>query len=236
MIAGIRKWSSELFERALERNVETVGRLLASAPPGAAFLDLGCDDGSLTARLAAAIDTADVHGLELVEERARLAAQRGVEVRIGDLNAPFPYPDSTFDVVCSHQVIEHVVELDRFVAELFRVTRPGGFAITSTENLASWHNIAALVLGWQPFSLGNITQTGFGLGNPLAVHRDEHDARESWRHVHVLSHRGLRELFLRHGFEVEEMVGCGYYPLPARVGGWEPRHAAFLTMKTRRPG
>ena len=52
-----------------------------------------------------------------------------------------------FDVVHANQVIEHVFDLDRFVSEIKRVLAPGGRAIICTENIASWHSVAALFLG-----------------------------------------------------------------------------------------
>ena len=156
-------------------------------------------------------------------------------MRSADLNGRFPFEDARFDVVTSNQVIEHLVETDNFVSEIFRVLRPGGYAVVSTENLASWHNVAALVLGWQPFSLTNVSQRRSGIGNPLAVHGAEAPRWKSWEHLRVFAHRGLRDLFAVHGFAVESVLGAGYFPLPASVGRREPRHAALITLKARRP-
>lgn len=231
---GFRGWAARSFERALDRNLANVRELVAAAPAGCTFLDLGCDDGELTVDLAHAAGAAAVHGLELVPERAQLARTRGVDARCGDLNAPLPYEDESFDVVCSHQVIEHLADTDMFVREIRRVLKPGGLAVTSTENLASWHNLAALLFGWQPFSLTNVSSVVRGLGNPLAVHRGELDGRDSWQHLRVFAYAGLRELFERHGFTTETIRGAGYYPLPAVAGRWDARHAAFLTVAARR--
>ena len=228
--AGLR-----LFEAAAAHNNENLLRLLHGAPPGAALVDLGCDDGEWTVRFGDAAGAASVHGVEIVEERAAAARERGIDVVRADLNAPLPYADASFDVVCSNQVIEHLADTDTFVREVFRILKPGGYAVTSTENLASWHNVAALALGWQPFSLTNVSHSGLGLGNPLALHRDETAALKSWEHVRVFAFRGLRELFARHGFEVEAVAAAGYYPLPTRIAARDPRHAAFLTLKARRP-
>lgn len=131
-------------------------------------------------------------------------------------------------------MIEHLVATDVFVSEIRRLLRAGGVAVVSTENLASWHNVAALVLGWQPFSLGNVTARRPGLGNPLAIHRDEESGHESWQYVRVFSYRGLKELFEAHGLAVRAMHGAGYYPLPARLARVDPRHAAFLTLVASR--
>jgi SAM-dependent methyltransferase len=232
---GFRSWADRAFRRAMEANAENIVALFEPGSAESALLDLGCDDGAMTARFGAAVGTENVHGIEIVEERAQLASARGVEVRIHDLRGPLPYDDESFDVVCSNQVIEHLANTDSFLAETFRVLRPGGYTICSTENLASWHNVAALVMGWQPFSLSNVSEKRSGVGNPLAVHRDTPHFLSSWEHMRVFAYRGLKELFSAHGFRVERIVGAGYFPLPAGVGRKEPRHAALLTVKARRP-
>ncbi len=48
---------------------------------------------------------------------------------------PLPFADESFDCVISFQVIEHIKEDERFVAEVQRVLRPGGRFIVSTPNI-----------------------------------------------------------------------------------------------------
>ena len=135
--------------------------------PSARLLDVGCDDGEWTeaVRRSLAVPSDRVAGLEIVEERAELARAHGFDVRSGDLNDDWPFEDGSFDVVHANQVIEHVIRLDHFVEEMRRVLRPRGRAIVCTENLASWHNVGALALGYQPFSLTNISARR-PIGNP----------------------------------------------------------------------
>ena len=81
-----------------------------------------------------------------------------------------------------------------------------------------------------------MTSKGLGLGNPLAIHRAQGWFEvETWQHLRVFAYRGLRELFEAHGFVVESVAGAGYYPLPRRLARVDPRHAAFLTVKARKP-
>ena len=225
-----------MFDSAMELNLANIERALTDVAPGGRLLDLGCDDGKRTLRFAAAARASEAHGVEVVAEAAEQARRSGILVTEADLNGRLPLPDAAYDVVVSNQVIEHLEDTDAFVAELARLVRSGGVVITSTENLASWHNIAALAFGWQPFSLTNVTSQTSGLGNPLAIHRGETARPESWRHVKVFSYRGLRELFESHGLSVVSILGSGYYPFPARLGRLEPRHAAFLTLVATRGG
>jgi SAM-dependent methyltransferase len=229
-----RDWAARAFAGAASGNFANIRRVLAGAPPDAILVDLGCDDGGHTLEFAAAARARRVCGVDVVEERGAVARARGVDFTLADLNEELPFGDATFDVVVSNQVIEHLSDTDRFVHEVHRILRPGGIAVVSTENLASWHNVLALLLGWQPFSLSNVSGTQLGLGNPLAVQRGDPPALRSWEHLRVFAYRGLKELFEAHGLAVENVVGAGYYPLPAALARLDPRHAAFLTVTARK--
>lgn len=222
-----------MFERAMDENLANIVALLDRGTPATRMLDLGCDDGARTMAFAAVVGTRNVHGVELVPSRADLASHRGIRVHVGDLADPLPYDDASFDVVCSNQVLEHLRDTDAFLSEVARVLAPTGYTVTSTENLASWHNIVALMAGWQPFSLTNVTKHFAGLGNPLALHRGTEHEFKSWEHMRVFAYRGLLELHEAHGLAVERVLAAGYYPLPSRIARWDPRHAAFLTVRAR---
>jgi SAM-dependent methyltransferase len=234
--------ASPLLARFMERLWTAADRdyrrkLLASIQqdPQALLLDVGCDDGewtdSIRRRLGVAAER--VHGLEVEPERAALARRRGFDVRIADVDETWPFEASSFTVVHANQVIEHVKRLDHFVQEVKRVLRPRGHAVVCTENLASWHNVFALMLGYQPFSSTNISNLR-PIGNPFALHAGVPPEHEALQHVHVVTLTALRDLFSAHGFAVEETWGAGYHPLPPRVGSLDPRHAHFIGIVARR--
>lgn len=216
-------------------------KILDSLPedPDALLLDVGCDDGAWTEELRRRLGVLprQVHGLELVDERAELARRRGFDVRTGDLDEPWPFEDASFDVVHANQVIEHVTRLDHFASELQRVLARDGLAVVCTENLASWHNVAAVALGYQPFSLTNVSSVR-PVGNPFALHSGEPSPHgESWQHIHVLTLAGLRDVLAAHGFEIVTSWGTGYYPFSKRLASVlaarEPRHAHFIGVVAR---
>lgn len=228
-----RRLATHLFGRAYERNGSNILALVRGEPSAGLLCDLGCDDGAWSVRVAEAARARAVHGIEIVKARAAQAAARGLRVVAADLNHRFPFDDQLFDLVHANQVIEHVLDTDFFLEEIRRILKPGGAAVVSTENLASWHNIAALLLGWQPFSSTNISRRS--VGNPLAVWRDTEHPDRSWQHQRLFSYRGLLELLEYHSFRVEAVRSAGYYPLPPAFGLLDPRHAHFLAVRARKP-
>lgn len=60
-----------------------------------------------------------------------------------------PYPDESFDRVFTSNVLEHVVDLDDFLAETRRVMRPGGLAIHVVPSpfWRAWSSLAHYVYG-----------------------------------------------------------------------------------------
>jgi ubiquinone/menaquinone biosynthesis C-methylase UbiE len=97
-------------------------------------LDLGCGYGGRTVWYSEYGRTRYIAGVEIDErmvDRCRaFAAHResvGVEFHLG-LAEALPYPDESFDVVLSYDVIEHVDDPCRAFDELARVLRPGGEA------------------------------------------------------------------------------------------------------------
>lgn len=223
-----------MYDNASELNRGNILGLVRRAG-GGSLLDLGCDDGVWTQTMARAVGASEVHGVELVEEAAQSAERNGVEVVRADLGQPLTsLPSGRFDVVHANQVIEHVPNVDLFVSEVFRLLRPGGHAVVSTENGSSWHNVFAAVMGWQIFSLTNVSSLRAGLGNPFAIQRGGTPYTGTWTHKTIFNYRGLVEMFETHGFRDTVIAGAGYFPLPAFLGRLDPRHSAFITILARK--
>jgi len=62
----------------------------------------------------------------------------GVQV-IADLTRPFPFADGSFDVVFLSNVLEHISAPQLFLAESYRVLRPGGMIIGTVPFLRDVH-------------------------------------------------------------------------------------------------
>ena len=89
-------------------------------------LDVGTGAGALAFALAPLVR--EVVGLDPVPELLELARARSLsntEFVEGDGTA-LPFPDGAFDLTGTHRTLHHVAQPERVVAELARVTRPGG--------------------------------------------------------------------------------------------------------------
>ena len=232
----LKTFFTRVYENANQlnrRNIIALARRARSSTNGSgvSLLDLGCDDGVWTKKLADAAGANEMHGVEIVEEAATKAAANGVNVKRLDLSQPMKeLPSNTFDLIHANQVIEHVPSVDTFVSEVYRLLKPGGWAVVSTENGSSWHNVFAATMGWQIFSLTNVSSLKAGLGNPFAIQRGGTPYTGTWTHKTIFNYRGLIEMFEAHGFKNVEIAGAGYFPLPAILGRLDPRHSAFITV------
>ncbi len=105
--------------------------------PGTRFIDVGAGGGrhSFEAlRRGADVTAYDLDEVELkgvdevfaaLEEAGEVPGGAAARVQVGDVH-DMPYGDGSFDVVLASEVLEHVADDDRAVAELVRIVRPGG--------------------------------------------------------------------------------------------------------------
>jgi ubiquinone/menaquinone biosynthesis C-methylase UbiE len=105
-----------------------------AVPRGGRVLDAGCGNGFLLAALV------ERYGIEPWGQdnssslRAVVEANvPGIRFHVGELTA-LPYGDRFFDLVVSTDVLEHLDEPERALAELMRVTRPGGQCFVSVPD------------------------------------------------------------------------------------------------------
>lgn len=230
---GIRERLRRLYNVASEVNNQTIVEQ-ALPIPGGTLVDLGCGDGSFTNAFAERARPARTVGIETEPTLAAQATARGIEVHASDLGEALPFADDSIDAVVSNQVIEHLDDTDVFLREIRRVLHPSGYAVLSTNNLASWHNVASLVAGWQP--MPSHVSDEVIVGNPLNVD-DQNDGSPYPMHRRIFTNRELSELAAHHGLEIEVDLTAGYYPLGERgsriATRIDRRHGAFLVQRYR---
>lgn len=126
---------SAFGERGITKRLDALAR--RTDLTGGRLLDIGCGDGSYTSRLAegfSAVDAIDIQADLLSRFAQRVAGSPLADrITISEMSAAkLDYPDDTFDLVTSIEVLEHIVELDEALAGIRRVLKPGGrFAFTT---------------------------------------------------------------------------------------------------------
>lgn len=108
-------------------------RFAASRAQRRAVLDAGCGEGYGTRMLAETADRVvgvDIVGAVVAHARSAYPDITFVQADLCDL----PFPDGDVDLAVSLQVIEHLPDIPRFVAEMARILRPGGEFVCATPN------------------------------------------------------------------------------------------------------
>jgi len=139
MTAAADAWSADRYARTA-RFVSELGApvvdLLAPAA-GERILDLGCGDGALTARLAAA--GAEVVGIDASPDMAAAARERGLDARVADA-AALPF-EAEFDAVFSNAAMHWMTDPDAVLSGVARALRPGGRLVAE---MGGHGNVAAI--------------------------------------------------------------------------------------------
>jgi len=233
----MKKFLHFLYCQALEHNDDNVALAARDCGTLPTMLDVGCWDGEKTTEVMDAGRATTRLGIELVAEEALKANAKGIATAAVSADRQrWPYEDASIDCVTSNQVIEHLTDVDFFLEEASRVLRPGGYLITSTNNLASWHNIFALLFAWAPFDLTNVSARQNGIGNPFALHKGENiDRGSSWTHKCIYTAHQLFDWQKLYGLEKTRLYTSGFYPFPSTWAKVFPRHSAFIVTVTRKP-
>jgi methionine biosynthesis protein MetW len=222
-----------LCKKTEEENRKSILELI-EINPNDKIIDLGCGDGKLTFRIRDKSKAKNIYGIDIFCGSLKNLKDQGLEVYIGDLNQKLPIEDGTFDVVHANQVIEHLVETDNFVREIYRILCPGGYAIISTPNLASFHNLVSLIFGKQPFTAH--VSNEILLGNSFDPQKG---TRHSRSHFRIFTRESLKAIFEYYGFDVENIVGSGFYPFMPPISSILARidalHSVYITIKVRKP-
>ena len=160
-------------------------------------LDLGCGGGFLAEELsrrgAKVVGVDPSHGaIAAGVDHARLS---GLEIDyVAGVGESIPLPDASCDVVVCVDVLEHVADLPRVIAEVRRVLRHGGLFVFDTINRTWLAKFVIITLGERVLRL-----------LPQGTHDSDLFIKPT----------ELSEVLLQTGFQVGPMCGFG----PRRIDG-----------------
>lgn len=131
---------ADAYDRHIGRYGAELARALIGAAgvrPGRRALDVGCGPGALTSELVAVLDAGDVAAVDPSVPFAEACRSRhpGVDVRVGPAEA-LPFADAAFDHAFAQLVVNFMSDPRAGVAEMARVTRPGGTVVAAVWDYA----------------------------------------------------------------------------------------------------
>ena len=175
---------------------------------GERVLDAGCGMGMYVTAFDR--EGAQAYGIEIEPDRAGAATQVSSHIALASAEA-LPWADGSFDVVFSHEVLEHVEKDDQAVREGVRVLRPGGHFVIFVPNR------------WYPFETHGIEWRGkYHFGNiPLVNYLPTKWRNRLCPHARAYTRRQIRRLFANTPMDI--VVHTQIYP-------------GFDNIVARRPG
>lgn len=104
---------------------------------GKKILEVGCGRGVFSSYLATKFPQATIIGVDFSESAIRIATQRykkdNLDFLVGDAEL-LQLPSAQFDYYISCETIEHVFHPIKMISEIYRVLKPNGIFILTTEN------------------------------------------------------------------------------------------------------
>jgi len=221
--AALRGEPSYVWRAGQQRRLEMIVHAAGERIQGN-ILENGCGVGMYVEHLAP-LD-GKIFGLEYDFERAIEAARNSPRI----LNAAcesLPLPSSTFDLILSHEVIEHVQDDRVAICEMVRVLRPGGRIVLFCPNRG------------YPFETHGIYWKGkYYFGNKLFVNYLPRTWRNQFApHVRIYSTRDLEKLFdgLPVKFIVRTVIFGAYDNIIVRFGAFGKILRAILQFLEKTP-
>jgi ubiquinone/menaquinone biosynthesis C-methylase UbiE len=156
---------------------------LLSLPKPSKALDAGCGPGVLSSDLLArGFDVTSIDLTTAMLELTRRTTMGGSRLARSSIEE-LPFPDASFDIVCSCGVIEYLPSYERAIIEFHRILRPGGILVLPTTS--SWAPANYLAPIVERLKRSRTLQERFGVDpRPFSVSR--HSPRALRRYLESL--------------------------------------------------
>jgi 2-polyprenyl-3-methyl-5-hydroxy-6-metoxy-1,4-benzoquinol methylase len=112
------------------------------------ILDIGCNDGELTEKYS---NYGKVLGIDINEKGILECKRKGLECKKMDVMDLDKKYHNNFDVVIAGDIIEHVLDTDKFLLNCRDFLKKGGLLLLTTPNVASLGRRIMLIFGKNPF-------------------------------------------------------------------------------------
>jgi methionine biosynthesis protein MetW len=160
-------------------------------------LDVGCGDGAL---LSPFCRFHDCYGVDVSEVQLKKAKMKGLKTFRVDLeNKGLPFENEFFDLIVCSETVEHLLDIDNLLSEIYRSLRLGGTFILTFPNInqpISW--IMGIVYDLPP----------------------RFSARYKSPHVRDYTLRIIRNIMRNFGFTIIQETGTYVFPFENKFSQW----------------
>jgi len=179
--------ASQMADESMVRNLDAQARAIwpqeaplferYALPTQAYILDAGCGTGEISSRLARMFPQAKVLGVDIIDAHLELARRRYAELgsrlrfehqSIYEVEAA----DDSYDLTVCRHVLHSIPWAEAVVAELVRVTRPGGYLHVIAEDYRMLHFQARNGVDPTDFWYAGPLQFGKATGTDLFIGRN----------------------------------------------------------------
>ncbi|MDY6845681.1 MAG: methyltransferase domain-containing protein [Chloroflexota bacterium] len=179
--AALRGEPSYVWREGQQRRLRMILEAAGERLPGKVLVD-GCGLGMYLRHLGQF--TGDIVGLDIEFERLQEAKTKASWV-VNGVGETLPFPSNRFDLILSHEVLEHVQDDQAAINEIVRTLAPGGRLVLFCPNRG------------YPFEThGYYWQNEYHFGNTPLINYLPRPCRDKLApHVNVYTRRDLAKLF-----------------------------------------
>jgi SAM-dependent methyltransferase len=221
--AALRGEPSYVWRAGQDRRMQMILQAAAERVHGKVF-EIGVGLGAYLSRLAE--DSQQAIGLDIEHERT-LEAHQFIDQIICGVGEQLPFPENSFDLILSNEVLEHVQDDHQSVMEMVRTLSPGGRLVIFCPNRG------------YPFETHGIFWHGnYKFGNiPMVNYLPNRFRNKLAPHVRAYSRKQLGQLFkgLPVKFIHRSIIFGAYDNIIARHPGFGKYLRAFLQFLEKTP-
>ncbi len=127
---------------------ERIEKIVELTGTGERILDVGCGTGLIGKKIK---DKGNVvYGIDFSKGAINNTRKKGIIARVADIQKSIPFKNNFFDGIILGEIIEHIYDTDKFLQNVRKKLRKGGYVIITTPNLATFGRRILLLLGKNP--------------------------------------------------------------------------------------